>query len=141
MDQFVNFITNHWVLSAAFIVALVALVLMELFQKRLGIPEISPEAMVQWINHQNAVAIDIRADVVFTQGHIIGAEHISLSQWEAKTARWIQWIEKPVVIVCETGNTAQKIGLELRKKGFKQVMILKGGIQGWKMAGLPLVKS
>jgi rhodanese-related sulfurtransferase len=56
-------------------------------------------------------------------------------------ARLNQWIEKPVIVICAMGNEAPKIGAKLKEKGFKQILVLKGGIQAWKVAGLPLAKS
>lgn len=141
MNQFVDFITNHWVLSTAFLLVFLAFSLLELFRHRLGIPEVSPEALVQWMNHQGAVVLDIRGDAAFAEGHILGSEHVPASHWENKMARLNQWMEKPVIVICAMGNDAPKIGVKLKEKGFKQILVLKGGIQAWKMAGLPLAKS
>lgn len=139
MNDFVAFITNHWVLSSLFALTLVALIVYELFQSQSSV-FISAEQMVQLINHEDATIIDIRSDTSFESGHIINAHHIPASSFDKKLGSLQKFIQKPVVVVCANGQGAQKIASELQKNGFK-AFALHNGIQAWKEANLPLVKK
>ena len=141
MEQFVAFITHHWILSTLWMVCLTALVVNEFLQRRFNAKSVTPEQAVLWINHQGALVIDIRSDSAFTEGHILGSEHLPKHQWEKKIKTLHKHIEKPIIVVCNAGHDSSKFANELQQKGFVRVVTLNGGIQAWKMAGLPLVKS
>ena len=40
---------------------------------------------------------------------------------------------------CETGGASTNAGENLKKEGIEKILILKGGINEWKMSNLPLV--
>jgi rhodanese-related sulfurtransferase len=46
-----------------------------------------------------------------------------------------------VVAVCESGASSSRAVDKLRKSGFESVYGLRGGINGWTQANLPLVTS
>jgi rhodanese-related sulfurtransferase len=49
-------------------------------------------------------------------------------------------IDRPVVAYCTSPDeaTSARMTQELRRRGFKDVKILKGGLGGWIIAGLPV---
>jgi rhodanese-related sulfurtransferase len=49
-------------------------------------------------------------------------------------------VNRPVVAYCTSPDeqTSAKVARELRKLGFKNVLILKGGLGAWTNAGLPI---
>ena len=47
--------------------------------------------------------------------------------------------EKSIILVCETGGSSPNAGETLKKEGYKDIYILRGGINQWKMDNLPLV--
>jgi len=141
IHQFVDLMTNHWILSILLGVVLLLLLVNEVFDRRLGVPKISPESVVQWMNREGAVLLDIRGDAIFSAGHILGAEHVPSSLLEKRMPALIKHKDKPVIVVCNLGQEAAKVGKTLSDQGFTKVMVLNGGIQAWKAQGLPLVKS
>ena len=46
---------------------------------------------------------------------------------------------KSIILVCETGGSSPSAGETLKKEGYKDIYILRGGINQWKMDNLPLV--
>ena len=46
---------------------------------------------------------------------------------------------KFIILVCETGGSSPSAGETLKKEGYKDIYILRGGINQWKMDNLPLV--
>jgi rhodanese-related sulfurtransferase len=140
MNEIVVFLSNHWMLSSAFAVILVTFLVNELLQDRLGLGKISAEAAVQVMNHEEGLVLDIRNEKAFSEGHILGAHNLPLDQIDAKLNTLQKWKSKTVIVVCAMGQEAQKAGNKLKAAGF-QVKILKDGLQGWKTAGLPVVKK
>jgi rhodanese-related sulfurtransferase len=141
MEHFVVFITNHWVLSALWGGCLVLFLANEFWQRRVNAKSVTPEQAVQLINHCNAVILDLRSDSAFAEGHILGAEHVLKDHWERKIKNYQKQTEKTFIVVCSAGHDSLKRANELQQTGFTRVVILKGGIDAWKMSGLPLVKS
>ena len=47
--------------------------------------------------------------------------------------------DKSIVLICEMGSVSPNSGELLQKEGFEDILILKGGINQWKMDNLPLV--
>ena len=47
--------------------------------------------------------------------------------------------EKSIVLVCEMGSSSSNAGEILKKEGHNNILILKGGINQWRMDNLPLI--
>ena len=58
---------------------------------------------------------------------------------EAKTSSLAQEKTTPIVAVCDNGISSTRSVNLLRKQGFESVYGLKGGMNGWTQAGLPVV--
>jgi len=140
MESIISFITAHWVLSTLFVLCFVAFVLNECLSGSFGVTLVSPEELVRWMDHQNAVVIDIRDSERYAEGHILGGRNMPIATLEKKMASLKPYKEQPLVITCITGRGASKVAAVLKKQGF-QVAVLQGGIQGWLAAGLPLTKK
>lgn len=140
MEQYVAFITHHWILSSLFVAICIALLVNEWMNRSFGIAEITPEQAVQLMNHQAAHLLDIRGANAFLEGHILGSQNVPIASLENKLTTLQKLSEKPLIVVCTLGNDARKVGTTLKQKGF-QIFVLKGGIQAWKTAGMPLVKA
>ncbi|NIO39800.1 MAG: rhodanese-like domain-containing protein, partial [Burkholderiales bacterium] len=48
---------------------------------------------------------------------------------------------RPILAVCDTGMTSSRAVDKLRKQGLESVYGLKGGINAWTQANLPLVTT
>jgi len=141
MQQFVVFITKHWVLASLIAVALLAFLVNEFIHRRLATNEVSPEQAIQLINHQEAVVFDIRSESLYAAGHILGAEWASSPLLDKKIETLKKFIKKPIIVVSALGHDSSKVTEKLKEKGFLQVVVLNGGMQAWKAAGLPMVKA
>lgn len=141
MEEWVVFVTNHWILASLLGVLLFAFIVNEMIGGHFGSKqEVSAERAVQFMNHQEAVVFDMRTDAAFKDGHIVGAEHVTIESFDKKMGNLKKYQNKPVIIATATGLEASKMVTLLQEKGFLQVFILSGGVQGWKSAGMPLVK-
>ncbi len=86
------------------------------------------------------VLIDIRTPDEFASGHITGAKMIDFRQGDFADQIKKLNHQQTILIYCRSGHRTQGARVEFEKQGFKQLVILKGGIQSWNEAGL-LLKS
>ncbi len=101
---------------------------------------LSPQALTQLINQNDAVLIDIRDAEVFKKGHITGAVNVPADQWDQKIRKLHRFKDKPVIVTCKLGQQASKAAEKLKAEGFTDLYVLKGGVQAWQEASMPLVK-
>ncbi len=140
MSGLEEFLSANWmVLLAA--AALAVLVLRGPLSRKLsGIEEIAPEKAVQLINQHDALVIDVREHQEWSGGHLPGARHIPLGDLQKYLKDLENHRERHVICQCASGMRSAKAAGALHKAGFERVYSLRGGIQAWKDAGLPVEK-
>lgn len=144
MEQLLQFFIAHWQLSAALVIILAAISVFEWKIKANGALSITPQMAIEWINRQDAVVVDIRDKESFRKGHIIHSQSIEPNNvvsalTQGKDAK--KYKDKPILVVCAKGISAEKTATLLKKEGVAKVAILKGGISSWMAADLPLEKN
>lgn len=82
------------------------------------------------------VLVDVRTVGEYRGGHVPGAVNIPLDQISARMSEIPS--DKPVVVICASGNRSQTGAKRLADAGYDRVYNLKGGTMSWMMAGLPL---
>ena len=138
MQQLSTFVLNHWELFLALVIILGLLAGTGLSHKLLGFKEVQPQELTHMINRQNAVVFDVREDKEFSEGHIVNAVHVPLSNLEARLKSLEKFKSRPVVTTCQTGDRSARAAAILRKQGFEPVYKLAGGLMAWRGAKLPL---
>ena len=79
--------------------------------------------------------VDVRTPEEWASGHIAGAEHIELTALEEGQQKLPR--DRPIALICRSGHRSSLAAALLEKSGF-QVMSVRGGVQAWRQAGLPL---
>lgn len=82
--------------------------------------------------------LDVRNRHEWDAGHIEGAILIELTRFP-KAANEVP-SDKPIAVICHSGNRASIIASLLRKEKGLQVFNVRGGMQAWNKAKLPIVK-
>jgi rhodanese-related sulfurtransferase len=139
MGQLGQFIMNHWELWLALVVVLALIYINELFTQKKRAAELSPQAAVHMINNESAIVIDLRDTDSFRSGHIIDAIRASVDDFNQQ--RMDKYKDKPLIFVCPKGLQSAPLATKLKQEGFKQPMVLAGGIAAWQNAELPLIKG
>ena len=80
--------------------------------------------------------VDVREPWEFKQGHVPGALLIPLGQLSARVSELDP--ERPVAVICASGNRSQSAAALLGQKGFKTVYNVSGGTGAWMYSGLEL---
>lgn len=106
-----------------------------------GRKSISVNEATLLINRQDALIIDVRETAEWSAGHIANARHIALGHLSKRLSEIDKFKDKPVVMVCASGNRSGSACSTLKKAGFQQVFNLDGGMRAWGEAGLPMTKK
>lgn len=140
MATYIEFISNHVLLVAGLMISFFLLVFTELQRKARGITNIDPQEAVKLIN-ADAIVIDLRSADSFARGHIVNARNIPQDELDQDLEKIKRYKSKPIVAICDAGLSSAKLVSQLRKAGFDNVYGIRGGINAWTEASLPLVTS
>lgn len=80
--------------------------------------------------------IDVREFPEFANGAIPKSKHAPLGSLPQAVAGWDR--NKEYVCVCKSGRRSSQAARILEDLGFTSVKSLKGGVEAWQSAGLPL---
>ncbi|OBP16461.1 rhodanese-like domain-containing protein [Rheinheimera sp. SA_1] len=141
MEQYIEFAGNHQLLSLAWGGILLALVVSWVQSLLSKIQMLSPTELTIKVNREDAVLLDIRSADDFKKGHITSARNIPLAQLSKELSKLENDKNKPIIVVCQAGMSAQGAAKQLISAGFGQVAVLRGGMSKWAEANLPVVKK
>jgi len=137
LAQLVEFIANHYILVAIFVLLLVALAFSE--TKRAG-AAVNTLELTRLVNSDLGKILDIRIHKEFTAGHIAGSLNIPQDKLTARLSELDKFKDKTIIVVDANGANVSSICTELLQAGFKAVKLV-GGISTWRAENLPLVKK
>lgn len=138
MDRFIEFVTNHYLLAGTLAALAIAFLITEFSR---GGKSVSPQGLSTLANQHNARLVDIRDAAEFRTGFITGSENIPASQIASHIEQLKTDLTRPIVIICNLGQSAGAVGQQLIAAGLTEVYKLDGGISNWKSQSLPLVKK
>lgn len=141
LQRLPEFLGNHLYLTMGFFGVLLALAYMESQRFTRGYAALTPAGLTQLINRDNALLIDVSSAQDFEKGHIPGARHVAMSQFDPESKELAKVRELPVAVVCRSGQTSAQAAQRLRKAGFAKVFWLDGGLRSWNEAQMPLAKG
>jgi rhodanese-related sulfurtransferase len=82
--------------------------------------------------------LDVREQWEWDAGHVEGSVHVPLADVMAGTGTNGLDQERPVAVICRSGNRSELGALILQARGFTAENV-EGGLQAWFAAGLPVV--
>ena len=141
MDQMVEFVTNHYILSGLFAALLAALIYTTVAIQLSSLKELSTHEATLLMNKEDAYILDIRPAAEFKKGHILGSKQIKAELVTKGDFSPLEKLkDKPIIVVCAMGMTCKRTASQMLKAGFENVVTLKGGINAWQGANLPINK-
>ena len=142
MDQLITFAMSQPLLSTAWLVIVLLIIVITIRIQMSPIKQLSTQQMTFLVNRESGVVVDSRSEKDFKAGHIIDAIHLDNEKVSKNDfASLEKHKDKPIIIVCSAGLSAGKVASQLAKAGFTRVNLLKGGMSAWLSAGLPVTKS
>ena len=139
MDQIISFCIKHWPLCVSLITIILLIIANEFLNKKQQGKSLSPQAVINLINHQKAIIFDLRPIDAYNKGHIINALHTTFE--ELQQQKMSKHKTKSVILVCTKGIQAAALAPKVRALGFNEVIVLSGGISAWQNENLPLIKG
>lgn len=88
---------------------------------------------------QGALLIDVREPSEYSQAHAPGSTLIPLGQLERRLAELSDHKDKPIALICRSGNRSGQAQEILAKAGFTKAVNVEGGMNAWAKAGLPMM--
>ncbi len=137
MENLGEFIVNHWILSTAFVVLAWIVFSDGLQQKLSGVTLLTTAQAIHLINQQKAKFVDVRDAAEFEKEHIADAVNMPLATLDDEKIKQKD-TSNPVILVCASGQRARTAVKQFKAKGFSDLYVLKGGLNEWKVAKLPL---
>jgi len=103
--------------------------------------EVGTFEAVQLINRRDALVLDVRDGGDFAAGHIPNSKHIPETQVAERIKELEKYRSRPIIVSCRSGARAGGVVAVLRKHGFADVFVLRGGLAAWQQASMPLEKG
>jgi rhodanese-related sulfurtransferase len=141
MDQLITFAMSQPLLSAAWLVIVLMIIVITIKIQMSPIKQLSTQQMTFLINRESGVVVDSRIEKDFKAGHIVDAVHLGNEKVSKNDFTSLEkHKDNPIIVVCSAGMSANKVASQLAKSGFTRVNLLKGGMNAWSSAGLPVTK-
>ncbi len=102
--------------------------------------EVSAQEAVELIANIDPLILDVRTDREYNDGHIKGSLLIPVQVLQGRVAELAEYKNRPVLVYCRSGNRSTVASRMLIDSGFKQVVNLRHGVNGWSRSGYELVK-
>ncbi len=141
MEQLFEFVGNNTLMVIAFVAVAGMLVFSEIGRFTRGYKEVTTAEAVRLINNKDAAIVDVSTPDSFRKAHIAGAWNLPLDQLKNPGADIEKLKQRPIIVVCKTGNTAHQAAASLLKQGFSSVSLLRGGMSQWLSDHLPVKTS
>ncbi len=141
MDLLIPFFNNHQLLFAALAAVLLLIAVNEVVGAYTGVRKLSAPEAVRLINDRDALVVDLRPVADYKRGHILNAVNIPAAKLTEKITEYSKTRERPIVLVCALGGQSSTGADQLRKAGYTEAYPLRGGINNWMGASLPLTAS
>jgi len=138
LEQFIEFIGNHLVLSAMWLAIVAAIIF---YHQRTASAAVGPQQAVMLINRKDAVVVDVRDKKEFDAGHIVDSINIPLGNLKQRATELKKHRDKPVLVVCKLGQHSGDAAKTLEEAGHSEVIRLSGGVTEWKSQSYPLVQK
>jgi len=106
------------------------------------VSSLAPDEFSRQIAQSNIQILDVRTAGEYQTGHISKSFQANWND-QAEFQERIKYLDKdkPVYVYCLSGGRSTAAADWLHKNGFSQVSQLRGGINAWKMASLPVEGS
>jgi len=131
MEQVIEFIGNHPLLTGALAVAVLGWIGYEISRLFRKWRELDSLGAVQLLNREDPVVLDVSNSSDYAKGHINGALHMPPSRIEAGNQQLLKYRERPVLVYCRNNQVAPQMAGRLVKLGFTNVNVLAGGLSQW----------
>ncbi|WP_420474549.1 rhodanese-like domain-containing protein [Noviherbaspirillum sp. ST9] len=101
------------------------------------INQVDPQ-QAQALFRQGAPILDVREPHEYAEVHAPGSLLVPLGQLASRANEFRTFENKPIVLICRSGQRSSAAAEMLAQQGFKVVYNVQGGMIAWEKAGLPV---
>ena len=112
------------------LMALIVIFILQRFIPTKGVRNITTSELKNELKNKDKQFIDVRTPGEYKGFHIHGFKNMPLHQLAQKSNELSK--EKEIVVICQSGMRSQKASKLLKKKGFKNITNVKGGVSAWR---------
>ncbi len=141
LEQLIQFLQNHWLLSLTLLVTLALLIFEELRSKIGGMVTITPQEGILLINRGKGTVIDLRDAIAFHGAHIKNSLNFPSEEFDTKIKNLNLAKENTLILLGNQSTAVIAAGKKLKNLGYLKINILGGGLAAWEETRLPLVKN
>ena len=136
-----EFISNNIALIALVLASAAMLVWPEI-SRLMGASgaEIGTLEATRLMNQGPTLVLDVRDEKDFAAGHLPKARHIPVRELAKRVEEIAKFKAKPVIVTDKGGARGGAACRFLKKEGFTNVFLLRGGLGAWQQASLPVEK-
>lgn len=103
-----------------------------------AVEEADASTVWQWLQAGQACLVDVREPDEHARERIPGARLVPLSCFDPARV-WTA--QARVVLHCERGRRSLEAARRMADAGYRNIVSLRGGLQAWRAAGLPVVRD
>lgn len=89
----------------------------------------------------DVLVVDVRTAAEFETAHIDGAINLPLDQVEVHLRRIVSDAGGRLLLICQSGNRANRAQQRLREAGLADTVVLSGGMNSWIASGAPVIRG
>ena len=141
MEQIVTFLGQHMVLTTALIVVLVVTIGNELVIAARSGHKLTPLDAVRLINDRDPIIVDVRSAGDFKKSHLKRAVNLPISRLSEAESIIGNDKSRPLLLYCALGTAANSARDKLLQQGWTEVFPMRGGLNAWQGANLPVATS
>jgi rhodanese-related sulfurtransferase len=92
-------------------------------------------------SNPDVLVVDVRTPAEFESAHIGGAVNLPLDQVDVHLRRIVADAGGRMVLICQSGNRAERARRALTGAGLTDVAVLDGGMNAWAASGAPVTRG
>jgi rhodanese-related sulfurtransferase len=118
---------NTWIIIGLILLALIVYIAVNYSINRKAVTELSQDDFQAGL--RRAQVIDLREKADYDYGHIVGARNIPMSIFRTRMLGLRK--DQPIYFVDKNGIQCYRAARLLKKKGYNNLFMLKGGYKEW----------
>jgi rhodanese-related sulfurtransferase len=103
--------------------------------------QVEPAAAQQQMENAKPLVLDVREPAEVAAARIAGSTHIAIRDLPKMIAKLPENKAAPILTYCKGGYRGGMAVTLLRMWGYTNVRTIKGGLEAWEKAGLPVQKK
>lgn len=100
---------------------------------------LSASSLREKMLQDKVILVDVRDEEESKAGHIEGSQHIYIGHLDEKAGSVPS--DKPIATICSWGGRGGIAASVLKRRGFKSVSSVLGGVNAWRRLGYPLIEG